>query len=87
MTREQAKQLLPIIAAFADGKQIQIKSGTSWQDASDIIGFGLNPESYRMKPEPREWFLEPNSHTYDGFYVRAENRGNDCIRVREILED
>ena len=32
MTREQAKELLPIIQAFAEGKTIQVWANDTWQD-------------------------------------------------------
>jgi hypothetical protein len=46
-----AKEILPIIMAFAEGKTIQIKNGTgSWTDlfSSDFTNV---PSSYRIKPE------------------------------------
>ena len=51
MTREEVKELLPIIQAFADGKTIQLFTNGIWEDAK-------NPtfESgavYRIKPEPK----------------------------------
>ena len=37
MTREEAKELLPIIQAFAEGKDIQIRNITDdgWDDIND----------------------------------------------------
>ena len=32
MTREQAKELLPIIQAFAEGKTVQFLDGGKWAD-------------------------------------------------------
>ena len=51
MTREEAKQLLPIIQAYADGKNIQyLDSDFNWQDFDDDdFSIGI---SYRIKPEP-----------------------------------
>lgn len=51
MDRNQAKELLPIITAYSEGKEIQIQhiDGT-WQDAKYLnLGRGL---IYRIKPEP-----------------------------------
>lgn len=54
MTREEVKQLLPIIQAFADGKTIEsrcIKGDKSlWYDDEDP-SFD-NDLEYRIKPEP-----------------------------------
>ena len=55
MTREEAKQLLPIIQAFAEGKAIEsrcIKGDKSlWYDDEDTT-FDNNLE-YRLKTEPK----------------------------------
>ena len=61
MTREEAKELLPIIQAFADGKVIQFRCKTGeWLDIEwlDIINYNkfdfiLSPDDYRIKPEPK----------------------------------
>ena len=36
--------------------------------------------------EPREWYLEPNDITCDGFYVTTEPGERPTIRVREIID-
>ena len=53
MTREEAKQLLPIIQAYIEGKQIQQLSN-KWKDVNELSINCLlnNPELYRIKPEP-----------------------------------
>ena len=56
MTREQAKELLPIIQAFAEGKHIQWRNHCkNWIDIDERDG--LNTEFplsiYRIKPEPK----------------------------------
>lgn len=54
MNREQAKELLPIIQALAEGKHIQLKDRIgNWMDI-DFINVELcNPNVYRIKPEPK----------------------------------
>ena len=54
MTREEAKQLLPIIQAYIEGKQIQQLSN-KWKDVNELSIDCLlnNPELYRIKPEPK----------------------------------
>ena len=53
MTRKKAKELLPIIQAFAEGKSIQrINSLGEWSDVTGDVLFYCNPEDYRIKPEP-----------------------------------
>lgn len=51
MDRNQAKDLLPIIKAFAEGKAIQLKTvDKGWQDIHSA-SFDSNPKNYRIKPE------------------------------------
>lgn len=54
MNRNQAKELLPIIQAYAEGKQIQFLFN-EWEDVDEIgtREFLENPELYRIKPEPK----------------------------------
>ena len=52
MTREEVKNLLPIIQAYADGKNIQyLNKDFIWDDFEDQTFFGS--VSYRIKPEPK----------------------------------
>ena len=54
MTREEAKELLPIIQAFAEGKTIEIYDNREWQDLIiESIKFDCKPSCYRIKPEPK----------------------------------
>lgn len=54
MNRQQAKELLPIMQAFAEGKTIQYYIGADWIDVSpdEAVDFSDNPSNYRIKPEP-----------------------------------
>lgn len=55
MTPERAKQLLPIIIAFAEGKQIQYRStffsGNDWVDCVGGETIFNGAGDYRIKPE------------------------------------
>ena len=51
MTREEAKKLLPIIQAFAEGKTIQVWYNDTWQD-DEYPSFG-ELSLFRIKPEPK----------------------------------
>ena len=99
MDRERAKELLPIIQAFAEGKQIQVNnrimrddSLNKWYDTDDITGKG----EYRIKPEPRIWYiLIPDGYgaavgcepvptvVKDGDYAKY---AGTVIKVREVLD-
>ena len=55
MTREQAKELMPIMQAFAEGKAIQVKIEglTDWVDADEInLEYEGQKIKHRIKPEP-----------------------------------
>ena len=53
MNRSEAKELLNIIKAFAEGKVIQLKTvDKGWQDIHSA-SFDSNPKNYSIKPEPK----------------------------------
>lgn len=56
MTREQAKEILPIIQAFAEGETIQYRNYyDEWMDIKEIeeVNFISSPSNYRIKSEPK----------------------------------
>ena len=54
MTREEAKELLPIIKAWAEGKSIQYQTDSkSWSDITKDLYPCNHPSLYRIKPEPK----------------------------------
>lgn len=54
MTREDAKQLLPIIKAYAEGKEIEIFDETKRMWITAILPrFNCDSSSYRIKPESK----------------------------------
>ena len=54
MNRQQAKDLLPIIQAFVEGRIIQVKASDNlWYDSEDELNFKADPQMYRIKPEPK----------------------------------
>ena len=52
MNRNQAKELLPIIKAFSEGKGIETKTGSGWIRIENM-SFAGKPKLYRIKPEPK----------------------------------
>lgn len=52
MDRNQAKELLPVIKAFSEGKVIETKTGSGWISIENM-SFAGNPDSYRIKLEPK----------------------------------
>ena len=81
MTRENAKKLLPIIKAFADGKTIQYKSYCGWEDINDSVSFVGQPFEYRIKPETKyrpfksqkECWQEMHKHPDFGWIVSKKD--------------
>lgn len=89
MTREEAKELLPIIQAFAEGKVIQCKSciTNEWRDFDEPAFNGL-PDNYRIKPEPKyrpfksqeECWNEMHKHSDFGWI-----KGNVTGEYRQVI--
>lgn len=53
MTREEAKELLPLIQGYAEGKTIQfLKIDGTWRDMTEP-NFSSPANYYRIKPEPK----------------------------------
>ena len=53
ITRENAKELLPIMQAFAEGKVIEIFDDVLGWVETENPTFNLSPEFYRIKPQPK----------------------------------
>lgn len=95
MNRETAKKFLPIITAFAEGKVIERKSPDGLWFVNDTPGFFNDPENYRIKPEPREvWINEYHDGSIACYTDEAMARRYACplttrkaVRYREVLED
>ena len=51
MNRNQAKELLTVIKAFSEGKDIETKTGSGWISIENM-SFAGKPKAYRIKPEP-----------------------------------
>lgn len=85
MTREEAKEMLPIIQAWADGKIIQVREKGRWVELC-IDDFNRSPDMYRIKPEPKyrpfksqeECWQEMLNHQPFG-WVKAPNGELFCI--------
>ena len=83
MTREEVKELLPIIQAYADGKTIQLFDEGKWKDVYETDFYG-HPDKYRIKPEPKyrpfktqeECWNEMMKHQPFGF---LKPKDNECF--------
>ena len=94
MTREQAKELLPIIKAFAEGKVIEIFDDEIGWVEKENPKFNLSPEFYRIKSQPKyrpfksqeECWQEMHKHpdsgwVTDGYYKSTISVKSDSIVV------
>ena len=86
MTREEAKELLPIIQAWSEGKNIQFLSDGEWNDINQA-DFTCYPDKYRIKPEPKyrpfktkeECWNEMLKHQPFGWLKSKKNGRFSCI--------
>lgn len=91
MNIQQAKELLPIIQAFTEGRTIQTKNGAGWIDIDEkdylnIESIAAYPDCFRIKPEPKyrpfanadECWQEMQKHQPFG-WIKA-SRGKFLIR-------
>ena len=53
MTKEEAKKLLPVIKAFAEGKTIQYETRDGWIDLDALYPHSDILSKYRIKPEQK----------------------------------
>lgn len=86
LTREEAKKLLPIIQAFAEGKTIQQRVQVGYEDEwvdANLPSWVIIPSTYRIKPEPKyrpfktqeECWNEMHKHPDFG-WVKCKYTGN-----------
>lgn len=52
MTREEVKEMLPVLQAYAEGKEIESLVSGKYYRVLEICN-GMNPKDYRIKPEPK----------------------------------
>lgn len=87
MTPAQAKELLPVLAAYAEGRVVQWRdcSNNVWRDFNGVDDDQSEPclaqttdlitlYEWRVKPSPRDWWLCPSClHGYN--YPEREHLG------------
>jgi len=88
MDRKRAKELLPIIQAFAEGKDVEFQQigMTGWMNEGNDVSFEISGK-YRIKPEPREWWLDPTDSDFEVWVDQETPPVNTAIKVREVLDD
>lgn len=95
MTREEAKVLLPIIQAFAEGKEIEFRSkgfDEEWKKVNEIPGLSYSSFDYRVKPEPKyrpfkdadECWQEMQKHNPFG-WIKVKN--SNCYKFLAAVQN
>ena len=94
MTREQAKELLPIIQAFAEGKTIQVKGPDNrWYDYEGKnckLKFDSRVQDYCIKPKYRpfknadECWQEMQKHNPFG-WIKVKN--SNCYKFLAAVQN
>lgn len=89
MTRKEAKELLPIVQAFAEGKTIEVRVGNdNWVETDEAYGGRNNDYFYRVKPNSKyrpfkdaeECLSEMQKHPAFG-WIKNENGMYNIIRI------
>ena len=83
MTPEQAKEMLPLIIAFSEGKEIQYNlpgDDLGWQTATDL-SFNFGYPNYRIKPETYKYkrYIYTNNNQSTLHFVTEENWANNLL--------
>lgn len=81
MTREEAKELLPIIQAWAEGKNIQFLSDGEWHDINQA-DFTCYPDKYRIKPEPKYRPFKTQEECWNEYLVGKTNDVFGVVKKR-----
>jgi hypothetical protein len=77
------------VQALSEGKTIQIQMNDGWMDVSHDVDlrWDLPSESYRIKPEPREWTVRLDGNgSFQTAFCDPDFPIGKTIRVREILD-
>lgn len=89
MTREETKELLPIMQAFAEGKIIEYKFGNGWLETNCPVW--TRDSEYRIKSEPKyrpfknqeECWNEMLKHQLFGWIKDREGQYRHVMSVRD----
>ena len=92
LTREKAKELLPIINGFVDGGMLQFKDLTGEWYNTNYIDVEATDVEYRIKPEPKyrpfktqeECWKEMHKHPDFGWVKRQFK--NELIQINRIVK-
>ena len=91
LTREKAKEMLPIIQAWADGQTVDWYDSAivGWRASGFELDFDKKPNFYRIKPEPKyrpfktreECWAEMHKHPDFGWIRNVTGEYKQVVRV------
>ena len=95
MNRKEAAELLPIIQAFAEGRDIEYRTkgfNENWKKVTQIPELSFKSFEYRIKPEPKyrsfanaeECLKEMLKHTPFGLIKKNVSKAFYCIESFDI---
>lgn len=88
-------EMIDVIRAHREGKQIQFSSpGNGWRNCLDDPSWNFQTNCYRVKPEPREiWVNVYDDNSYGSIHDTKEraiaycNAGGTTIRFRAVIDE
>lgn len=83
MTPERAKELLPVIQAYAEGKTIQVKAVKIWVDIESNLLLLNGGYAYRIKPEKKKlkgWIIIPKNPSCLPLFFPSEEKAKIYIK-------
>lgn len=93
MTRKQAKAVLPVITAFASGKEVQYRDDRDpkWRE-SDSLSFDSAVHEYRIKPVQQEFWIVASrngrlSVVLESKYLKKLSNASKVIHVKEVISE
>ena len=93
MTKEEAKELLPIIQAYAEGEKIEMLDFKGRWVKMTNPDFTLSPENYRIKPEYRpfktkeECWNEMHKHPDFGWLIKMDTGIFAFVNIKAIFSE
>lgn len=85
MTREEAARLFPLLKAFSEGEDIQVRDGELWVTLDSPRFNTGDGWEYRIKPKPREVYLALHeSGAVAAIFSSPHSPG--AIKFREVLD-
>lgn len=92
MNKETARDYLPLVQALAEGRVIQMMGAFGkWKDVDDVF-LNTPASNYRIKPEPREIWVNEYPNEINSAYRSHDLAAAHCldygktVRYREVIE-